>query len=422
MNFMNAGNNNQKSWVTADAAPWWLRSTRYNEPNGDYHANCYLDLWQTPKNEDSVTWNDGNCNYHSKSYFCQLATVSLKPKPGSPGGCVCEKVALTGKYSPGVLIKCKGCLDVSKATQKNSCPLGSKIFAPRTRDDWKTFIESATPLRSPHWIIDVTRPANGCGGCTRHSMNSANLAQKTWRTADGSAWWLRSTTYNEPNGDYNANCYLDLWHNPANENSVTWNDGRCNYHANSYYCQLAKRKAPVPAPAPPPAPVAPTPDYKSRNKACTYTDKLPGAALGRNAHTVIMSLSVKTSGFKKRQWLFNLGQAGKGANHWLWNNGNKIQFGAWSGTQISKGDIAKAKIVASVYDGKSYSLYIDGKLVEKKAVSNMNVNSGAMAVGTNNVYKHEDAFKGCVFGVNIYRKPLSANQIQLASATMPTKK
>jgi len=266
-------------------------------------------------------------------------------------------------------------------------------------------------------------------------MNFDNPAQKTWRTSDGTPWWLRSTTYNEPNGDYNANCYLDLWHNPPNENSITWNDGRCNYHANSYYCQLAKRKAPVPAPAPPPAPVAPTADYKSRRAAgsCTgykgYTDKLPGGALGRNAHTVIMSLTGPMPGpWGKRQWIFNLGQAGKGANHWLWNNGNKIQFGAWGGTQISKGDIltgypkgSMAKIIASVYDGKSYSLYIDGKLVEKKAVSNMDIKSGEIAVGTNNIYKNEDAFKGCVFGVNIYRKPLSANQIELASATMPTK-
>ena len=54
-------------------------------------------------------------------------------------------------------------------------------------------------------------------------MNSGNAAQGTWKTADHSPWWLRKTTYNEPNGDYSANCYLDLWHNPPNENSVTWN-------------------------------------------------------------------------------------------------------------------------------------------------------------------------------------------------------
>jgi len=418
---MNSGNAAQKSWVTSDGSPWWFRSSTYSEPNGDYHANCYLDLWHTPKNEDSITWNDGSCSYHAKSYYCQLAKLSLKPKPGSPTGCVCENVALTGKYSAKMLIKCKSCLDVRKSTQKNSCPMGTKLFSPASRADWKVLIDSAKPLRSPHWIIDVTRPQNGCGGCTGSPMNSGVAAQRTWGTADSSPWWLRSSRYSEPNGDYHANCFLDLWHTPANENSVTWNDGNCNYHSNSYYCQPAKKKA-VPVPKPPPAPVAPIADYKSRNKACTYTDKLPGAALGKNAHTVIMSLGVKTSDFKKRQWLFNLGQAGSGANHWLWNNGNKIQFGAWGGTQISKGDITKAKIVASVYDGKSYSLYIDGKLVEKKAVSNMNVKSGAIAVGTNNIYKNEDAFKGCVFGVNIYRKPLSANQLELASAQMPTKK
>jgi len=241
-NPMNSGNSRQKTWVTQDDSPWWLRSTRYSEPNGDYHANCYLDLWHNPKNENSVTWNDGSCSYHAKSYYCQLLSVSTKPKPGSPKGCLCTKVDLTGSYSAKTLLKCKGCLDVHRSTQKNSCPAGTKIFAPASRGDWKTFLGSAAPLRAPHWIIDITRPQNGCGGCTRHAMSSKTAAQATWKTADGAPWWLRSSRYNEPNGDYNANCYLDLWQTPANENSVTWNDGRCNYHANSYYCQLAKKR------------------------------------------------------------------------------------------------------------------------------------------------------------------------------------
>merc|ERR1711865_370359 len=229
----------------------------YSEPNGDYHANCYLDLWHTPKNEDSITWNDGSCSYHAKSYYCQLAKMSLKPKPGSPTGCVCENVALTGKYSAKMLIKCKSCLDVRKSTQKNSCPMGTKLFSPASRADWKVLIDSAKPLRSPHWIIDVTRPQNGCGGCTGSPMNSGVAAQRTWGTADSSPWWLRSSRYSEPNGDYHANCFLDLWHTPANENSVTWNDGNCNYHSNSYYCQPVKKKAP---PTPPSKPVGPCPD------------------------------------------------------------------------------------------------------------------------------------------------------------------
>jgi hypothetical protein len=93
------------------------------------------------------------------------------------------------------------------------------------------------PLRAPNWIIDITRPQNGCGGCTQNAMNSANAAQGTWRTSDGSPWWLRDRTYNEPNGDYEANCYLDLWHTPKDENSVMWNDQKCSYKSKSYYCQ-----------------------------------------------------------------------------------------------------------------------------------------------------------------------------------------
>jgi len=247
----NSDTKQQASWQTSDKSPWWLRSSKYNEPNGDYHANCYLDLWQTPKNADSVTWNDGSCSYHSKSYYCQAAKISTTPKAGSPSGCVCNKVELSGKYSARVLLRCENCLDVYRANDKNSCPIGTKIFAPASREDWKTFIASAKSLRNPHWIIDVTRPQNGCGGCTGHAMNSAVAAQATWQTADGSPWWLRSTRYNEPNGDYHANCYLDLWQSPANENAVTWNDGSCSYHSKSYYCQNVKKAAPVTSTAPP---------------------------------------------------------------------------------------------------------------------------------------------------------------------------
>merc|ERR1719158_1004876 len=143
---------------------------------------------------------------------------SLVPKTGSPAACKCKQVTLTGSYSAGSLIKCSNCLRVSRSMQKNSCPVGTKIFSPRTRSDWKTFIASATPLRSPHWIVDITQPQNGCGGCTRNAMNSRNPAQATWRTSDGSSWWLRSSKYREPNGDYHANCYLDL-SGIANENS-----------------------------------------------------------------------------------------------------------------------------------------------------------------------------------------------------------
>jgi hypothetical protein len=120
--------------------------------------------------------------------------------------------------------------------------MGTKLFAPQSREDWKTFFASGgTKLYDPYWIVDVTRPSNGCGGCTSHSMSFATAQQSSWRTKDGAPWWFRSNTYGEPNGDYSANCYLDLWQNPTHEDNIKWNDWNCKYNSKSYYCQPSIR-------------------------------------------------------------------------------------------------------------------------------------------------------------------------------------
>jgi len=235
------------AWHTADGSPWWLRDTVFKQngtvqPHGGakgYTKGCYLGvkLSRSISAEKPLEFESKGCMPNSDSYFCQAIERSLVPKPGSPEACKCDPVVLTGHYSAGALIKCTNCLDVSKSTQKNSCPMGTKLFSPQSSADWKTFLSSAGPLRSPHWIIDVTRPQNGCGGCTKHSMKSSTPAQMIWKTADGSPWWLRSSTYSEPSGDYSANCYMDLWKTPANEQGIMFNDHACKYHANGYFCQ-----------------------------------------------------------------------------------------------------------------------------------------------------------------------------------------
>ena len=98
---------------------------------------------------------------------------------------------------------------------------------------------SAGPLKNPHWIIDVTRPQNECGGCKQITMNSITSAQMTWRTSDESPWWMRSTTYSEPSGDYKANCYMRLpYSTPVSESAITFNDANCNYHSNAYFLNI----------------------------------------------------------------------------------------------------------------------------------------------------------------------------------------
>jgi hypothetical protein len=237
---MNSGDKEQGAqgaWKTSDGSPWWLRSTTYSEPSGDYHADCFLDLWMDPTDENNVAFKDSSCDAHSKSYYCQPQIISETPGVGSPSSCTCSKVALTGEYSAGMLLKCTDCIDVRKSTQVNSCPRGTKLFAPASEKDWKTVIESVQPLRSPHFIFDVTRPQNGCIGCTAYAMNSKEPHQATWRTSDGAAWWLRSSLYTEPSGDYEANCYMDLSHPAVNSDSITFDDKGCEYHSTSYFCQ-----------------------------------------------------------------------------------------------------------------------------------------------------------------------------------------
>merc|ERR1719502_842051 len=249
---MNSGNRKQRAngWRTSDGAPWWLRSSGYGEPNGDYHANCYLGL--SGRSANSMTFNDHNCNYHSKSYYCQLKRVDLKPAPGSPRSCKCQLVDLTGSYKPGKLVKCNECRVVRKSTDVSSCPKGMKIFSPTSASDWNTFIKSASPLKAPHFIIDVTRAGDGCqrgrGGCEKSAMNSGNPKQSTWRTSDRSPWWLRSSSYGQPDGNYKANCFLHLWRTPHNsETNIQFDDGNrggaCLYHSRSYYCQPKMKSA-----------------------------------------------------------------------------------------------------------------------------------------------------------------------------------
>ena len=51
----------------------------------DYSANCFLDLWRTPHNsENNIVFNDGRCNYRSRSYYCQPVMPKPKPRPPPP--------------------------------------------------------------------------------------------------------------------------------------------------------------------------------------------------------------------------------------------------------------------------------------------------------------------------------------------------
>jgi len=239
---MKSSTSQQGSWRTTDGSDWWLRDGRYNEPNGDYHANCYLHIYDV--NPSNVRFNDGSCGYYSTEYLCQPAQVPTKCKSGSPSSCKLKVIVGKGKgYSAGAVVRIDNGRAVRRSKETHSCPSGYKIWSPRNKNDW-TVVYNALGKninnypRKPHLIVDVTRPANGCGGCTKYAMKSSTSQQGSWRTTDGSDWWLRDGRYNEPNGDYHANCYLHIY--DVNPNNVRFNDGSCSYLSSAYLCQPSK--------------------------------------------------------------------------------------------------------------------------------------------------------------------------------------
>merc|ERR1711981_1101530 len=301
---MKTGVSQQGEWKTKDGSNWWLRDTKYNEPNGDYHANCYLHVYDV--NPNNVRFNDGSCGYYSKTYLCQkkfpagsttlvnfgwsahslgklnqcqgdcdndshcaagLKCMQRNGKTavpgckaggsgdvkdtdycykqvvscasGSPSNCKVTKLPVKG-YSAGDVYRVDNGKSVRRSTEADSCPSGYKIWSPRNKNDWNLVYNAlGKNIRNYpnglHLIVDVTRPKNGCGGCTRYAMKSGVSQQGEWRTRDGSNWWLRDSKYNEPNGDYHANCYLHVY--DVNPSNVRFNDGSCGYYSKSYLCQ-----------------------------------------------------------------------------------------------------------------------------------------------------------------------------------------
>merc|ERR1711920_1215194 len=168
----------QGSWRTTDGSAWWLRDAKYNEPNGDYHANCYLHVYDV--NPNNVRFNDGNCNYKSNAYLCQPAAKkpTLKCATGSPSNCKVTDLSSKVKgYSAGKLVRVDNGKSVKKSTEKHSCPKGFKIWSPRNKSDWTKVYNAMSKNinnypKKPHLIVDVTRAANKCGGCEMPSTTS----------------------------------------------------------------------------------------------------------------------------------------------------------------------------------------------------------------------------------------------------------
>ena len=121
---------------------------------------------------------------------------------GSPSACTLEWIDLMGSYSAPMLVQIRTGIPTKKMTDANSCPLGWKIWSPQTKTNVTTVLGSTVGWSDDSGVIvDVTRKADGCGGCREHAMRSGVAEQSSWGTLDGTPWWLRDEEYEQPDDD-----------------------------------------------------------------------------------------------------------------------------------------------------------------------------------------------------------------------------
>lgn len=128
---------------------------------------------------------------------------------------------------------------------ENSCgDYGMMLWIPRSQQHWQRAFQYGVIMggdnRDNLHPFAIVRAANGCGTCTGTPMNydairAVSNAVDPWHAWDGGRWWIRSTTYSEPNGDYTANCWLGLLSVESSMASIQFNDLSCNYNTGTRY-------------------------------------------------------------------------------------------------------------------------------------------------------------------------------------------
>jgi len=107
---------------------------------------------------------------------------------------------------------------VAYVTDSNGgTPLGLDLVMPRSKYHWRAMKNAVINGRTSGNFDSYFQTSYGVyrntqefgNGFTTVSMNSSDpTAGQAWRVKDGGRWWLRDSTYGEPNGDYNLNGLL----------------------------------------------------------------------------------------------------------------------------------------------------------------------------------------------------------------------
>lgn len=129
-------------------------------------------------------------------------------------------------------------------------PLGLDIVYPRSKYHWRAmsnYVRNgglAGSYSSYFQIPYGVHKTSGGGNYTGTIMRSAahyGSGSSDHRVNDGGRWWLRDSTFGEPNGDYTAYAWFGLqaggytFPNPYNLEDIGFNDGSASFSTGGYY-------------------------------------------------------------------------------------------------------------------------------------------------------------------------------------------
>ena len=139
----------------------------------------------------------------------------------------------------------------------NSDPntFGLKLFMPRSKYAWRAASKAVAAMDGgnfgSYWSTCYAVYKTGGGGnytgCNMRSGQYGGNNCGSWRTTDGGKWWLRDSSFGEPNGDYNGNTFLYMYGgqigNPYGLNNIGFNDARGGPSTGSRYLISTNTKA-----------------------------------------------------------------------------------------------------------------------------------------------------------------------------------
>lgn len=108
-------------------------------------------------------------------------------------------------------------------------PLGLDIVYPRSEQHWiamSNFVGNVLGYSGSNYSRFFENPGKiyrtgGIGDYTGTIMRDPSFygsGAPDWRVPDGGRWWLRDSTYNEPNGNYTNGSFLYFWNGDFREN------------------------------------------------------------------------------------------------------------------------------------------------------------------------------------------------------------